>query len=211
MKSQLSKLRPIDEPFSVADYIQQNFYKRISPQGREQIMFRFDNGDFTSYDEVSASVLEQAAREYAKEQGLQIEVNPQDFLIEATGSDYVPNAGLLIRAKNAPIYKVNKWRPPSYIPRREPHTPDRPPVWDEYLNNLMPPEHLCTLGQVDMPQQNYFEMWLANRVCAPRNAPTVAILLRGEQGTGKGFAYDNVVSPIIGKSNYVSTDFGDFT
>ena len=76
----------------------------------------------------------------------------------------------------------------------------------------MPRTELCTLldGKT-VPQQHYFEAYLAQRLQEPSKPPLMAILLRGEHGTGKNFWIDNIMKHLLGDSNCVSVGLNDLT
>jgi len=62
-----------------------------------------------------------------------------------------------------------------------------------------------------VPQQHYFEAYLAQRLQEPSKPPLMAILLRGEHGTGKNFWIDNIMNHLLGDSNCVSVGLNDLT
>jgi hypothetical protein len=76
----------------------------------------------------------------------------------------------------------------------------------------MPRTELCILldGKT-VPQQHYFEAYLAQRLQEPSKPPLMAILLRGEHGTGKNFWIDNIMNHLLGDSNCVSVGLNDLT
>jgi hypothetical protein len=76
----------------------------------------------------------------------------------------------------------------------------------------MPRTELCILldGKT-VPQQHYFEAYLAQRLQEPSKPPLMAILLRGEHGTGKNFWIDNIIKHLLGDSNCVSVGLNDLT
>ena len=65
----------------------------------------------------------------------------------------------------------------------------RPDLWQQYLNRIMPQEADCWWiqsygGKVTHRRQDYFEAFIAQRLQTPQEPCTVAMLLQGEQGTG---------------------------
>jgi hypothetical protein len=91
---------------------------------------------------------------------------------------------------------------------------ERPKLWQDYLNRFVPPEELCwdsVCEDVTEPQQDYLEKWVAHRIQHPDKPPHVALLLRGEQGTGKNFLTDYVLGVLLGKHNYVSVSLKDLS
>mgnify|MGYP007134742324 FL=1 len=64
-------------------------------------------------------------------------------------------------------------------------------------------------SKVTHKQQDYFEAFIAQRLQTPQSPCTVAMLLRGEQGTGKGFWADVMMRQIIGRTNYKAVSLSD--
>ena len=98
---------------------------------------------------------------------------------------------------------ANTYIPPKYT--KQTSTIARPAMWQLYLDRLMPPENLCWYRDnqnYQFKQQDYFEQWLSQRIQQPQIAPEIAIVLRGDQGTGKSFAFDILLKTLLGESNY---------
>ena len=109
---------------------------------------------------------------------------------------------------------ANTWVPPKLKPSDSKVT-ERPPLWQEYLDRLMPQEHECWFEDADgnrktMKQQDYLEKWLAQRVRYPQTPNNVAIVLRGDFGTGKGVWLDELTSKLVGDMNYKSVSTKDW-
>ena len=109
---------------------------------------------------------------------------------------------------------ANTWVPPKLKPSDNKVT-ERPPLWQEYLDRLMPQEHECWFEDADgnrntMKQQDYLEKWLAQRVRYPQIPNNVAIVLRGDFGTGKGVWLDELTSKLVGDMNYKSVSTKDW-
>lgn len=108
------------------------------------------------------------------------------------------------------VYR-NSYRPSEYTCRCA-TLKARPPLWQDYLDRLMPKENGCTLASgKPLEQQDYFEAYIAQRLQQPSQPPLIAILLRGEHGTGKNFWMDNIMSPLLGKDNLKSVSLADVT
>lgn len=122
------------------------------------------------------------------------------FLLSTAGNRYEPSSSDLFVEIDGSLFR-NSYIPPLMKPTEKLLV--RPKIWAEYLNRIMPPLETCTLpdGSV-IKQQEYFEAWVAQRVQTPDQANNVVVVLRGEQGTGKGFWADVVLPPLIGASNY---------
>tara|TARA_B100000212_G_scaffold239469_1_gene182391 strand:+ start:1556 stop:3037 length:1482 start_codon:yes stop_codon:yes gene_type:complete len=104
----------------------------------------------------------------------------------------------------------NSYRPSLYSQKTTSKT--RPTHWQEYLDRLMPREHNCTdnYGKTFL-QQDYFEAFIAQRLQQPSQPPLIAVLLRGEQGTGKNYWMDNIMRPLLGTNNFKAVSLSDIT
>lgn len=129
-----------------------------------------------------------------------------DAFAPATVSrDYHPNGPALINDDYA-LY-ANTWVPPTIRHIKGNNPTVRPLFWQQYLDRLMPKEHLCWWldrngDKNSVQQQDYFEAWLAQRICKPTSPNNVAVVLRGNFGTGKGFWLDTIAHELIGSANY---------
>ena len=130
------------------------------------------------------------------------------FVPTVAGQRYLPESKDVI-AVVSNSYWANTYVPPAFVAQPLKHV-DRPPIWQEYLDRIMPRDRLCWHFEDNkFPQQDYWEMWIAQLVQKPAESNTVAVVLRGEQGTGKGFWCDVMLRPIIGKSNYQAVALAD--
>lgn len=121
--------------------------------------------------------------------------------------EYVPNGNLIVFSDLAAY--ANTWVPPTITPepQAKKRPKERPKLWQEYLDRLMPKEHLCWWRDkegelIEVPQQDFFEAWLAQRVCQPDKQNDVSVVLRGNFGTGKGFWLDTIARELVGMANY---------
>ena len=78
---------------------------------------------------------------------------------------------------------------------------ERPKIWQEYLDRLMPRDQMCVIENRQIPQQKFFEQWIVQRVKHPYKPLEINLILRGDQGTGKNFWCDFLLKPILGKTN----------
>lgn len=126
--------------------------------------------------------------------------------------EYLPNGKKIEIRHDAPY--ANTWVPPLVKPATHGLPPERPALWQEYLDRLMPREHTCWWTykgeKVEVPQQDYFEAWLAQRVRHPEQDNTVSVVLRGTFGTGKGYWMDTIASELVGTTNYKSVTTKDW-
>lgn len=133
-----------------------------------------------------------------------------------TAQEYQPNGDLLVQHDFAPY--ANTWVRPqiTYDPKAAPVPKQRPPLWQEYLDRMFPRGNKCWWNvegedeYKEMEQQDYVEAWLAQRVCHPEKMNTTALVLRGEQGTGKGFWMDTLALPMVGRPNLQSVKTKDW-
>ena len=130
------------------------------------------------------------------------------FVPTVAGQRYLPESKDVI-AVVSNSYWANTYVPPAFVAQPLKHV-DRPSVLQEYLDRIMPRDRLCWHFEDNkFPQQDYWEMWIAQLVQKPAESNTVAVVLRGDQGTGKGFWCDVMLRPIIGKSNYQAIALAD--
>ena len=105
---------------------------------------------------------------------------------------------------------ANNYIPPIY--KQKEARLEAPKMFKEYMNRIVPPEELCwyiTDEENKFPQQRYLTQWLAQRLQKPEEAPHVAIIMRGEQGTGKSFLCDVLMKPLVGETNYKAVALAD--
>ncbi len=119
---------------------------------------------------------------------------------------YMPYSRNELVEENSTLFS-NSYQPPDFNQTGEVKT--TPPLWQEYLDRLMPKVHQCVQDNWSRPQQEYFDQYIAHLIQQPHIPPIMAILLRGEQGTGKGFWLDNIMSVLLGRHNYLATDIKD--
>ena len=132
------------------------------------------------------------------------------YIPSTAGSIYDPSTHDDFVDVDTTVYR-NSYRPSSYTGRCA-TVKTRPPQWQEYLDRLMPREHKCTDNHgKTFPQQDYFEAYIAQRLQQPSQPPLIAILLRGEHGTGKNYWMDNIMRPLLGADNFVAVSLSDIT
>lgn len=127
------------------------------------------------------------------------------FAPAVVSREYHPNGTLLINDDYA-LY-ANTWVPPTIKHIKGINPTKRPGFWQQYLDRLMPKQHLCWWidgegKRAEVPQQDFFEAWLAQRVCHPSAPNNVSVVLRGNFGTGKGFWLDVIAKELVGMANY---------
>ena len=131
------------------------------------------------------------------------------YIPSTAGSIYDPSTHDDFVDVYSTVYR-NSYRPSQYSQKQTSKT--RPTHWQEYLDRLMPREHNCTDNQSQtFPQQDYFEAFIAQRLQQPSQPPLIAVLLRGEQGTGKNYWMDNIMRPLLGTNNFKAVSLSDIT
>ena len=131
------------------------------------------------------------------------------YIPSTAGSIYDPSTHDDFVDVYSTVYR-NSYRPSQYSQKQTSKT--RPTHWQEYLDRLMPREHNCTDNQgKTFLQQDYFEAFIAQRLQQPSQPPLIAVLLRGEQGTGKNYWMDNIMRPLLGSNNFKAVSLSDIT
>ena len=106
----------------------------------------------------------------------------------------------------------NTYVPPTLEPTDA--TEEMPELFKQYLDRLIPPNEMCwyrSSPENKFSQQEYVLKWLSQRVQYPAKNPTVALVLTGEQGTGKSFLFDVIMRPLVGEHNYLTTNLKTVT
>lgn len=193
-------------------YIQRRFYQATSLSGHTKLFMRRQTEQLSDLEQNVVSALDvisawSFATHKTQSVGRLISEAFRSLVPTVTAQEYCPNGDLLVRHDFAPY--ANTWVRPTVVYDREAAAmpTERPPLWQEYLDRMFPPGNKCWWGvegdayYKEMEQQDYMEAWLAQRVCNPEQTNTTAIVLRGEQGTGKGFWMDTLALPMIGRPN----------
>ena len=129
------------------------------------------------------------------------------YIPSTAGEIYDPSTHDNFVDVDTTVYR-NSYHPSQYSQKQTSKT--RPTHWQEYLDRLMPREHNCTDNQgKTFLQQDYFEAFIAQRLQQPAQPPLIAVLLRGEQGTGKNYWMDNIMRPLLGADNFVAVSLGE--
>ena len=186
-------------------WIQRTFYKVQS--GRDLLIKRqFVNGDADDF--INAPEIHQTLiRKYGDQLHPLINEWAVYYIGTTAGEKYDPSTTDDLIEIEHTRYR-NSYRPSIF--KQTDVVIQRPLLWQEYLNRLMPKTETCTTsaGQ-EISQQDYFESYIAQRLQHPSKPPLIAILLRGEHGTGKGYWMDNILKPLLGENNYISITLGD--
>ncbi len=193
------------------DYISDKFYS-VSGQGNSLVYkMRQSNKDAIK---VSKKALIDTVYRHFKgdiEDLLLIDNMLLWFVPACLGEVYAPCTKHLYLDKDAERY-ANTYQPSKYIKQKDTYTV--PTIFKEYLDRIMPPENKCWFRNNQnfvLLQQAWFVQFIAQRIQQPHIAPEVAIILRGDQGTGKSFIFDIVLRELLGESNYTSVPISKIT
>jgi hypothetical protein len=190
-------------------FIEQNFYKTSGSSSKYLLMawMREVNEDpvKTNETEVHNSIRAKFAADL-----ISIIKQKCVYLVPVvSGQRYFPDSKDQIVTINYKRF-ANLYIPPSRVVARGVHPQMRPTLWQEYLDRLMPQDKLCWFTDDNkIKQQDYFEKWIAQRLQTPAAANTVAVLLRGNQGTGKNYWSDKIMKSLVGETNYKAISLSD--
>lgn len=206
---------PVDSVLDQAAFIEERFYSTTGTGGAEVMFVRRHNAQ--KADEL---INRQAGKNllqnrYGEDLHWVFQLFWHLFPPATVSREYVPNGGLIVQDDFAQF--ANTWVPPTIKPTEDnqhvsndtstPPSEKRPDFWQQYLDRLMPKQHLCwwTDGEgkrLEVLQQDFFEAWLAQRVCCPIIPNNISVVLRGNFGTGKGFWLDVIAKELVGMANY---------
>jgi len=187
--------------FEQITWIETHFYK-ITGSGKTLNIFRMFDGDTEDTKTNAPEVHNAVRRKFGDNLNPIVDKYALYFVQVITGKKYSPASKDAFVDIEHSMFR-NMYQAPRLIPRRVDRK--RPLLWQVYLDRLMPPDDfiLDHEGQkTNQRQSDYFDKWIAKIVQRPEEPCTVAILLRGMQGTGKGFWANVMLPPIIGQSNY---------
>lgn len=114
-----------------------------------------------------------------------------------TGYKFIPNGPDLIRAKGSRHCYMNTYR------HFEPEHPaiDLSPLFLDFLRRLFPvPDELHTFCQ-----------YIAHALVKPEERPSWHLMLPSESGVGKGFLFNDILTPLFSKQTAVVKSFGTLT
>lgn len=186
-------------------FLQSTFYMATG-SGKDQPRFKIqkDDDDVKTNDQEIRNAL---VRKFNSTLHPLISTYAVYFVESVTGSRYLPYSKEPFVVDDLAKFR-NSYRPAQIQPTAKLNS--RPQFWQEFLNRLMPQDQLCWRnGEEAHPQQVYFEQVLAHRLQKPADPITVALLLRGDQGTGKNFWCDVLMQPLVGKSNHQTLAMSD--
>jgi len=187
-------------------WLRSRYYKATGSSGKVLIyrIFAEDVDVQTTKQEVHATLIHRFGNE------LHPILNDRAiYLLQMTiGQKYDPSSTDSFVVQDYSFFR-NIYKPPMLTPTAK--VLERPNVWQQYLDRIMPPENLCTLDNgTDIKEQDYYEAWLAQRIKTPTEPNTVIMVLRGEHGTGKGFIGDMLMKQMLGETNYLACSMKQF-
>lgn len=194
------------------DYIEEKFYFTTSSEAVTLFMRRHYEGYQDERQNLSAAI-ETFNNRFPKWQSLALLKTFSANIPTTTAREYLPgDYNGIVKLDYSPY--ANTWVPPT-VRASEAQVLERPTLWQDYLDRLMPKGNLCWYynadgDRQDMEQQDYFEKWFAQRIRRPQEENTVCIVLRGDFGTGKGFWMDTLAEPLVGMTNYKSVSTKDW-
>ena len=187
-------------------FIQQRFYQSTGSGGASMTFIR-RHGEQKSDEVINRLAVKDILQRKFDDIHPVVQKTLEITIPTTVSREYVPNGNLIIFSDLAAY--ANTWVPPTITPqpRANKRPQERPELWQEYLDRLMPKEHLCWWRDkegklIEVPQQDFFEAWLAQRVCQPDKQNDVSVVLRGNFGTGKGFWLDTIARELVGMANY---------
>ena len=193
-------------------YAEVRFYS-VTALGTGDIYYIRNHETGRADDRVSRKVISDTLRnKFQTDLKVTIIMNLEIIIPPCVTREYMPKEDLWLMLDYARY--ANTYVPPKLNPSDNKVT-ERPPLWQEYLDRLMPQEHVCWFedgegNRQTMKQQDYLEKWLAQRVRYPQTPNNVAIVLRGDFGTGKGVWLDELTSKLVGDMNYKSVSTKDW-
>ena len=189
-------------------WLQNNYYKTTGSGGKTVVfrIFASDKPDLqTTEQEVHSTLLNRF--------GAQLHPLLQEraiYLLRNTISQtYDPSTEALFVEHDHSIFR-NTYKGPTL--KQNATEEKRPALWQEYLDRITPPENVCILPDgTEIREQEYLEAWLAQRIQTPADPNTVVLVLRGAQGSGKGFLGDTLMKGLIGETNYQACSLDQMT
>ena len=119
----------------------------------------------------------------------------KSLALHMSNQEYQPNQPKIFSRDSELIF--NRWTGPKV------------PLTEE--GDISPWEELLARWFSDEDQRNYFEQWLAMTVVYPERHIVGVPLIRSAQGTGKDFVANEILSPLVGESNFKNANLSQIT
>ena len=187
-------------------WLRNTYYKTTGSQ--KPIFFRIFKGDLPDHQTTAQEVHHALGETFGSDLDPVLKENAVYLLRTTIAQKYHPSSEPFLNVEGS--HFRNTYKPPQLVPTEQVLV--RPKIWQEYLNRFMPPNNLCTLANgYKIKEQDYFEGWIAQRIQDPSATNTAVMVLRGEQGTGKGIWADVMMKELLGKSNYQAVSLDQLT
>lgn len=187
-------------------FVRSTFYRKHT--NSRAILWRV-YADGSQDDEMQMTQIKSAIRDKFKHKVQPLMLDDDNlyyYIRSVVGLRYNPETNEQFFKKEYSLFK-NTFRP---FPMKKTATvTELPDMMKQYLDRLMPPEHTCTNSQgVVLKQQDFLMAYMAQRLQRQAEPPEIGIILRGEEGTGKGIWMDLILKPAMG-NNYLSVKVED--
>ena len=180
-------------------WLQDNFYKTTGNGGRT-IPFKIMVGDEPDIPTNLQDVHAAAQRRFDNNLHPIIREFAVHYLNVCAGKKYLPYTDEPFVALDFSLFR-NTYKPSKF--QKNGMQYQRPEIYQEFLDRLMPSDKTCVIASgTTIRQQDYFDEYISHLIQKPAEPNTVAILLRGDKGTGKGFWQDVMMKKLLGSTNY---------
>lgn len=117
----------------------------------------------------------------------------------ASAREFIPGGDrpLAYEADGVPV--LNTWKP--YEPQTETDAGTDLSLWTEYLERLFP----------DTDERHTVVQWLAHIFQRPEEKPSWHLMLTSATGTGKGFLFQQILSPLLNHQAALLNDYSKLT
>ena len=163
-------------------------------------MLRLQKSQETVNEHIVKDILMQFRKKHKIESEMMNERTIKAAIPVIVGEKYMPQSPRIYE-EGYHSY-LNSWSEPLLQPSKviDPAMP-RPKLWQELLDRwFKKPEEAA-----------FFESFLAFMVRKPLESADMAVVLRSAQGCGKNFLWDQVVTPMVGKTNAPTTSLKQLT
>lgn len=174
------------------------FYRTSDGTGRD--VLRLQKSQETVNEHIVKDILMQFRKKHKIESEMMNERTIKAAIPVIVGEKYMPQSPRIYE-EGYHSY-LNSWSEPLLQPSKviDPAMP-RPKLWQELLDRwFKKPEEAA-----------FFESFLAFMVRKPLESADMAVVLRSAQGCGKNFLWDQVVTPMVGKTNAPTTSLKQLT
>lgn len=187
-------------------WLRKSYYKTTGSQ--KPIFFRIFKGDIPDHQSTAQEIHHALTETFGAELDPVLKERAIFLLRTTIAQKYHPSSEPFLNVEGS--HFRNTYKPPKL--KATATILQRPEIWQEYLHRFLPSKNLCTLADgSQISEQDYFEAWIAQRLQQPSATNTAVMVLRGEQGTGKGIWADVMMKELLGKSNYQAVSLDQLT